>query len=270
MSESLPTIKELFKVGAHYGHRKNRTDARARSYVFTYRNRVSVINLEKTRESLEKALDFIAEKAKGGATILFAGTKLQAKESIKLTAEKIGAPYVIERWPGGLISNFDVVIKSIRKMNKTEEDLAENKLDHLKKKEILKIQKDLTKSKKIFGGLSKMEKIPDIIILVDAKHETNALNEAIGSSIPTIGISDVNSNPRLLTYPIVANDDSRETIELILNLIAQTYKANFKEAVKDENSVEERIMTKTELEMEKRADMRNRRGGNSGGNRGRR
>jgi len=244
----LPTIKELFAAGAHFGHRKNRTDARARDYVFTYRNRVSVINLEKTLESLKKALDFVEVEAAKGSTILFVGTKLQGKDLIKKYSTSISQPYIVERWPGGLVSNFDVVIKSIRKMVKTEQDIADNKFEHLKKKEILKIQKDLDKSKKIFGGLSMMEKVPNIILVIDAKHETNAVKEAIGAKIPTIGISDTNSNPTVLTYPIVANDDSHDTIELILKLITETYSKNFKPIAPAQSDVEQRVDAKTQAD----------------------
>jgi len=224
----LPTIKELYKAGAHFGHLRSRSDARSRDFIFTYRNRVAVIDLEKAIKSIETTLQFIQRVSQEGGQFIFVGTKMQAKDEIKRVADELKMPYIIERWPGGLITNFEVVDKSIKKMMKTEKDLSENKLDHLKKKERLKIEKDLAKTRKIFGGLSTMSQKPDALIVIDAKEELIAINEAKKANVPIIAICDTNSNPRSIEYPIVVNDDSRSTIILIMNLIQQTIKQNFK------------------------------------------
>jgi small subunit ribosomal protein S2 len=255
MANSLPTITDLFKAGAHFGHRRNHTDARSHEYVFSYRNRVAVINLEKTAEQIQKALEEIAVIAAKGGSFLFVGTKLQAKELVRKAAEETGSTYIVERWPGGLLTNYDVIIKGIKKMNKTEEDLAENKLTHLKKKEVLKIEKDLAKQKTIFGGLKTLDGKPDLIIVVDAKQEDIAVAEARNQGVPIVGICDTNSNPRIIDFPIVANDDSRKTIELILNQIVGAIKSNFKPKAEPvtEEKIEKRIeqVAKEEVAIEK-------------------
>ena len=143
-------------------------------------------------------------------------------------------PNVTERWPGGLMTNFDVVIKSIKRMVKTEKDLAEGKFDHLTKAERVKMDKDLRKSETIFGGLKNLERMPDVLIIVDASKETIAINEARVKKIPVIAICDTNTNPHAIDMPIVANDDSRSSIDLILGLIAKEIKANYKPRVKEE------------------------------------
>lgn len=231
MAVNIPTIEELFKAGAHFGHSKTRSDARSHRFVYTFRNKIAIINLEKTREMLDAALKYIEQKAKDGGVFLFVGTKLQAKEKVKETADKLSMPYVIERWPGGLLTNYEIISKTIRKMIKNETDLAESKLDYLKKKEKVKLDKDLKKMNMIFGGLKGLEKKPDVLIVVDAKEETNAIAEARKLNIKVIAIADTNANPKEIDFPIVANDDSKATITLILDLISQTIKNNYKPKV---------------------------------------
>lgn len=242
MVKNLPTIKDLFAAGAHFGHRRNHTDARTHQYVFGYRNKVAVINLEKTIEQIKLALNEVKTVAENGGAFLFVGTKLQAKDLVKQTAEQLDQSYIVERWPGGLLTNFDVIIKGIKKMNETEKNLAENKYEHLKKKEILKIEKDLAKQKGIFGGLSKMDRRPDMLVVVDAKAEEISIAEARREGTKVIAICDTNSNPKTVDYPIIANDDSKKTIELILSLITDQIKTNFKpRAVATDERIEEKL-----------------------------
>jgi small subunit ribosomal protein S2 len=228
MSYSIPTVQEMFKAGAHFGHRKNHTDARSHKYIFGYKNKVAVIDLEKTRVLIEKALEQVEKKATEGAHIIFVGTKLQVQDLIKSAAESIDQSYVIERWPGGLITNFEMLIKRIKNMVKIENDLAEGKFEDLKKKEVLKIEKDLKKAHAIFGGLKNLERKPGLVFVVDAKKENIAILEARKQGITVIGICDTNSNPQAVDFPIVANDDSRKTVEMILSLVTDVYKKNFK------------------------------------------
>jgi len=247
--QSMPTVRDLYKAGSHFGHLKSRSDARADEYVFTHRNKVAVIDLDRTIQALEKALEFVKEQAARGAQFLFVGTKAQARDTIKQTAEVLGQPYIIERWPGGLISNYDVVVKSIKKMLATEKNLAEGKLEHLKKKERLKIEKDLAKTRRIFGGLEKLSRKPDVLVLVDVKEESNAVAEAKQAGIEVVALCDTTSNPREVKYPIVANDDSIATIKLILGLIGDAVKANYKAPVVKE--AEEKVDARVEKALEK-------------------
>lgn len=259
MPTQIPTVKELFKAGAHFGHHRERTDARTHPYVFTYKNKISIINLEKTREMIEKAVATIEDVASKGGKFLFVGTKIQAKNKIKEVAEATNQPYIIERWPGGLLTNFSEVSKSIRKMQKTEEDLAGNKFEHLTKRERLEIERNLTKTKVIFGGLNELSKKPDVVIVVDAKEEMNALLEAKKAGAIVIALCDTNANPNIVDLPILLNDDSKSTIGLVLDLFAQTIKKNYKEVPQGDDSVEERIekVTKKEIKTDKQDKKKN-------------
>jgi len=241
----LPTLEELFKAGAHFGHRKSRCDARAHDFVFVHRNKIAIINLEKTRARLEEALDFLKTAAKEGALFLFVGTKPQAREEVKKVAEALKQPYIVERWPGGLITNFDVVFKAVKKMLQREQDLAEGKFAAFTKKERLKIEKDLQKAKRILGGLAKMERKPDILVVVDAKEEEIALLEAKRAGLKVVALCDTNANPRLVDYPIPTNDDATAAVKLICNLIKETIESNYKVPVKTEG-VDGRLQDKAE------------------------
>lgn len=239
---TIPTVKELFKAGAHFGHRKARTDARSQEYIFTYRNKVAVIDLEKTRAGLEKALDFLVNQAKQGATILFVGTKDQAKDKVKETAEALKQPYIVSRWPGGLLTNYNEVAKSVKEMLKIESNIAENKYENLTKKERLLIERDLRKKQTIFGGLRYLERKPDALIAIDAKEEEIAIREARASGIATVAICDTNSNPKIIDYCIPANDDSQQAIGIIFGLIKDTIEKSFKpKVIESEAKTEERV-----------------------------
>jgi small subunit ribosomal protein S2 len=225
----MPDIKELFKAGAHFGHQRSRTDARSSRFIYGFQNKIAVIDLNKTRELLENALEFIKAQAKEGALFLFVGTKLQAKDKVKEVAEALKMPYIIERWPGGLLTNFEVVSKSIKKMIQTQNDLAGNKYEYLTKSERLKIEQNLKKTQVVFGGLEKLERLPNVLFVVDARCETIAIREAKSKGVAVVAICDTDANPAEIDYPIVANDDSRSSINLILDLVAQVIKENYKE-----------------------------------------
>ncbi|MCX6809889.1 MAG: 30S ribosomal protein S2 [Candidatus Berkelbacteria bacterium] len=256
MSVKIPEVKELFKAGVYFGHQRSRTDARSSEYIYGFQNKIAVIDLEKTRELLVGAFSFLEGKAQNGAMILFVGTKLQAKDKVKEVAEKLGMPYVVERWPGGLLTNYEIVTKSIKKMLKTEADIAENKYEYLTKKERLKIEKDLNKQHLTFGGLRKLDRLPDVVFIVDASQENSAIREAKRKDIPLVAICDTNANPREIDYPILANDDSRNSIDLIMGLVEQTIRENYKAKVQanDANTKErlEKNLNKPEEKKEEK------------------
>jgi len=228
MSGNAPTVKELFKTGAHVGHLRSKTDARTHKFVYVFKNRIAVIDLDQTERQIQEMLKYLNAKAKEGALILFSGTKMQAKDKIKEIATQLKMPYVNQRWPGGLITNFSVVSKSIKKMVKTEKDLAENKFEHLTKNERLQIEKNLEKSKMIFDGLRDLERIPDVLFIVDAKEEDIAILEAKAKGIPVVALCDTNTNPNKIDYPIIINDDSKKSIDLVLDIIAEEIAKNYK------------------------------------------
>ena len=231
MSTDIPTVKELFKAGAHFGHLRSKTDARTHSFVYTFKNKIAVIDLDKTVKQLGEAIDFLNSQANGGALVLFSGTKIQAKDKIKEVADKLKMPYVNERWPGGLVTNFKVVSKSIKKMVSIEKDLADDKYEHLTKNEKSKMEKNLEKSKMIFDGLRDLDRIPDIVFVVDAKEEEIAILEARTKNIPVIALCDTNANPKIVDYPIIVNDDSKKTIAMILDVIAENFSKSYKPRV---------------------------------------
>lgn len=249
MSTDIPTVKELFKAGAHFGHLRSKTDARTHSFVYTFKNRIAVINLDETVKQLKEATDFLDSQAKNGALILFSGTKIQAKDKIKEIADKLKMPYVNERWPGGLITNFKIVSKSIKKMVSIEKDLFDKKYEHLTKNERLKIEKGLEKSKIIFDGLRDLDRVPDVVFVVDAKEEEIAILEARTKNIPVVALCDTNANPRIVDYPIIVNDDSKKTIAIILDVIAKNFSKSYKPRATGqdvENRVEKVLIKKPE------------------------
>lgn len=258
MAETTVDIKTLFKAGAHFGHQRSRTDARSAKYIYAFKNKIAVIDLVKTQKLIEDALVFVEKTAKQGGTFIFVGTKLQAKEFVKKAAVETKMPYIIERWPGGLLTNYEMVTKSIKKMVKTTEDLAENKLDHLKKAERLKIEKDLIKSENIFGGLRELSRMPEAIIVVDATKEDIVIKEAKVKGIPVVALCDTNCNPSTIDYPIVTNDDSRAAIELIIGMIAETIKDNFQAKVeaKTEERLEEKLASARRAEPSGRSQVK--------------
>lgn len=240
MSAKIPTVKEFFRAGAHVGHLRSKTDARSHNFIYAFKNKIAVIDLDQTVDQIKKATDFLNSVAKEGGLVLFSGTKLQAKGKIKEIAERLKMPYVNERWPGGLITNFPVVSKSIKKMIKTEKDISENKYDDLKKKERLIIQRGLDKSKLIFDGLRGLERLPDVVFLVDAKEEDIAVLEARAKGIPVVALCDTNANPNNIDYPIVINDDSMKSVGMVLDIIALEFEKNYKARVID-TGVEKRV-----------------------------
>ena len=240
MSDNSPSVKDLFKAGAHVGHMRSKTDARTHKFVYSFKNRIAVIDLDQTKKQIDDAVEYLNNKAKSGALILFSGTKMQAKDKVKEVADKLKMPYVNHRWPGGLITNFQVVSKSIKKMVKTEAGLAENKFEHLTKSERLHIEKNLTKSKMIFDGLRDLERVPDVLFVVDAKEEDIAILEARAKGIPIVALCDTNADPSKIDYPIMINDDSRKSIAMVLDLIASEITKNYKTKVA-EGEVEKRV-----------------------------
>lgn len=240
MSNNSPSVKDLFKAGAHVGHMRSKTDARTHKFVYSFKNRIAVIDLDQTKRQIDNAVEYLISSAKSGSLILFSGTKMQAKDKVKEVAVKLKMPYVNHRWPGGLITNFQVVSKSIKKMVKTETGLAENKFEHLTKNERLHIEKNLAKSRMIFDGLRDLERIPDVLFVVDAKEEDIAILEARAKGIPIVALCDTNSNPSEIDYPIIINDDSQKSIAMVLDLIANEVAKNYKvKAI--EGEVEKRV-----------------------------
>ena len=216
------SLLELLKSGAHFGHTTSRWNPKMKPYIYTVRNNIHILDLEKTKKSLAKAMDFAKQSASKGGSILFVGTKRQSKEIIKRTAESCGMPFINVRWLGGTFTNFRTIQKTIRKLERLEGLKAAGELESkYTKKERLLIEREIEKMKKLFEGIQNMKKLPDAIFVTDVKHDDIAVKESHKSKIKVIGLVDTNSNPEGLEYAIPCNDDATKAIELMCGAIAE-------------------------------------------------
>jgi small subunit ribosomal protein S2 len=220
---SVVSMKELLEAGVHFGHRTQRWNPKMKEYIFGARKGIYIIDLQKTSKLLDEAYNFVREKAADGGTILFVGTKKQAQQVVKQEAERCGAYYVNHRWLGGLLTNFKTIRQRIDKLIELEEMEANGEFDKLPKKEKSRLKRILEKLRKNLGGLKEMNRIPDVIYIVDPKKERNAIYEANLLKIPTVGIVDTNSDPDEIDYIIPGNDDAIRAIQLITSKIADAY-----------------------------------------------
>jgi small subunit ribosomal protein S2 len=217
----LPTLSELLQAGVHFGHQTGRWHPKMRPYIFAERNNVYVIDLEKTLAKLTEAAQFAENIGKNGGIVLFVGTKSQGKNIIEKYAKQAGMPYIKERWVGGLFTNFGNVSKLIKKYRSLKEQRDSGALNKYTKKEQVEFGKEIERLEKMVGGLEALTKLPDAVFILDAKREKTALLEARKRKIPIISFADTNINPELLDYPIPANDDAVNSIELITRTIAE-------------------------------------------------
>lgn len=217
-----PTLRQLLEAGVHFGHRSARWNPKMKKFIFAEKGGIHIINLEKTQELLKDAAGFLAKKTAEGKTTLFVGTKKQAVELTKKAAESCGMPYVVERWPGGLLSNFEVVKESIKKMVKMQEMLNTDEYKEMNKKEQSAFKALLKRKEVLFGGLAGLKKMPDVLFLVDVPSQKIAIKEARALNVPIVALIDTNANPDLIDWPIPANDDATKSLELLINYISQT------------------------------------------------
>lgn len=193
-----------------------------RPFIFTTQNKIHVINLEKTLESLTRALDFVKTVAAGGGTILFVGTKRQAKEEVKKAALACAMPYVTIRWLGGTFTNFKTIQKTIKKLERLQKLKAAADFEQkYTKKERLLLEREIEKLTNLFAGIKNLKKLPEAIFVVDINHDEIAVKEARASGIKVVGLVDTNSDPDAVDYPIPSNDDAIKAITLMVGLVAQ-------------------------------------------------
>lgn len=222
------SLSEMLKCGLHFGHRKSKRHPKMTPFIFDTRQNISIINLEKTKEKLEEAMRVVADLAAAGKSILFVGTKRQAKEIVKKYAQECGMPYMVEGWIGGLFTNFTNVVKLSKKLTMLKKDKESGEMNKYTKKERLNFEREIKKLEKIVGGIENMVGLPAAVFVVDLKKEKTAVQEANKRKIPLIGVCDTCVNPDLATYPIPANDDAIKSINYILKVISATIKENFK------------------------------------------
>jgi small subunit ribosomal protein S2 len=217
---SVVSMKQLLEAGVHFGHQMRRWDPRMKSYIFTDRNNIYIIDLQQTVKLIDVAYDFIKEISSKGANILFVGTKKQALESIKTEAEKCGMFYVNYRWLGGTLTNFNTIRKRVKRLYELEEMENNKMFEVLPKKEAMSLKVEKEKLEKLLTGIKNMEKLPDAIFVVDPKKEKIAIAEAIKLSLPIVAIVDTNCNPEEIDYVIPGNDDAIRAVKLISSVIA--------------------------------------------------
>ncbi|MFA6492928.1 MAG: 30S ribosomal protein S2 [Patescibacteria group bacterium] len=226
----MPTLTELLEAGTHFGHKKEKSFPRAKQFTYTIRDSVYIINLEKTLEQLEEAIKYLKKEISSGKTVLFLGTKMQAKEAVKKIATNLNMPYMTERWPGGMLTNFETIYKSLKTLADLEAQVKSPEFSAFTKKERKRIEEKISKLNSVFDGIKDLKKVPDILFVVDTAKESVGVLEARKINIPIVGICDTNANPDLIDIPIPANDDSQNSIKLILENIEEGVKENKKES----------------------------------------
>ena len=225
----MPTLLEMLKAGVHFGHQKSRWHPKMEKFIFGVRNGVHIIDLEKTQEQLDKALNYVKNLAAKGQIILFVGTKRQAREAIKAAAVSCEMPYLVERWIGGLLTNFGEVKRRLKKYHDLKEMFATGEIEKYTKKEQVTMKKQLEKLDKYLIGLTTLDKMPDALYIADMRTEKTALAEAERTEVSTVAVCDTNVNPEKVNYAIPANDDAVNSIKLIADLVAEAVQEGRKE-----------------------------------------
>jgi len=218
-------LKDLLEAGCHLGHKVSKTHPKAKENIYMAKDGIQIFDLVKTLSGLEKACNYIYNARRNGKQIVLVGTKRQAREVIKRVALDCGVAYVTDRWLGGTISNWDQIKKNIKKFNDTKDGLEKNLYTDKTKKELLDMAKEQIRLEKIIGGLKHLEKLFDIVFVVDASFEKTAIREADMRNIKTVAMVDTDTNPFKVAFPIPANDDSVKSINIIVEEVGRAIKA---------------------------------------------
>ena len=227
------TMKSLLESGVHFGHQVKRWDPRMKKFIFTERNGIHIIDLQKTIVAIKDSYDEVRKIASSGKSILFVGTKKQAQQAVQKEAERCGMYYVNNRWLGGMLTNFSTIKKSLQRLKKIEKMEVDGTFDNLTKKEVANLQKEKAKLEKNLGGIKDMKELPGVLFIIDTHKEQIAVAEARRMGIPVVAVVDTNCNPEGITYPIPGNDDAIRAISLFTSIIANAVvEANNEEGLK--------------------------------------
>jgi small subunit ribosomal protein S2 len=243
------TFEELLDAGVHFGHLKRKWNPNMAPYIFMERNGIHILDLYKTMAKLEEAASAIKQVAKSGKKILFVATKKQAKELVADQVKRVNMPYVTERWPGGMLTNFATIRKAVRKMSAIDKMATQDHYKNLSKREKLQISRERAKLEKQLGSISDLNRLPSAIFVVDILKEKIAIAEARKLNIPTFAIVDTNSDPTLIDFPIPANDDASKSIQLITRLMVDAIEEGLAERKIEKDRKEEE-----EEDIEEKAD----------------
>ncbi len=223
MNSSVYDVTKLFEMGAHLGHKKSRLHPRARKYVHTMLNGVSIIDLTKTTDQLAQATKVLQRWAHEGKVVLFVGTKKTVSRSLGKKCEEIGIPYVSSKWHCGTITNFDSIAKNVNRLRTLKQQKKNGEWDQYVKHEQTKLEKEIVKLERLYGGLQQLQQLPDALCIVDIKTEKNALHEANQYHMPVVAVVDTNANPELVGWPVIVNDDSEQVMDVIVGALIDAY-----------------------------------------------
>lgn len=241
MENNTSLQQQLLEAGVHFGHLKKKWNPKMLPYIFAEKKGIHIIDLNKTVEGLEEAASALKSIAKSGKKIMFVATKKQAKEIVTEAAKRVNMPFVTERWLGGMLTNFNTVRKSVKKMQNIEKMLNDGTLDNITKKERLTLTRDRDKMEKVLGGIAQISRVPAALFIVDIGHEHIALAEATRLNITTFGMVDTNCDPNKVEFSIPANDDATKSIAIITNYITNAIAEGLAErqALKEEEAEEQ-------------------------------
>ena len=245
------SMKQLLEAGVHFGHQTRRWNPKMKKYIFTERNGIYIIDLQKTVKKVEEAYNFIKQVSEDGGKVLFVGTKKQAQESVKAEAERAGHFYVNQRWLGGILTNYKTISKRINRISEIEKMEEDGTFDVLPKKEVVELKKEYDRLIKFLGGIRDMKSMPQALFVVDPRKERNAIAEARKLNIPIVGIVDTNCDPDEIDYVIPANDDAIRAVKLLTGKMADAILEGQQGVSNDEVAAEQNIDLNEEEATEK-------------------
>ena len=272
MEQNTSLQQQLLEAGVHFGHLKKKWNPKMLPYIFAEKKGIHIIDLNKTVEGLQEPAAALKQIARSGKKVLFVGTKKQAKDIVTECAQRVNMPFVTERWLGGMLTNFNTVRKSVKKMQSIEKMLGDGTLDSITKKERLTLSRSKDKMEKVLGGIAQISRIPAALFLVDIGHEHIALSEAKRLNITTFGMVDTNCDPNKVEFSIPSNDDATKSIAIITNYITAAIAEGLAErqAEKEEESEEVEEAQNREIKIDDGSEEGNeRRRGSAGGGKGR-
>ncbi len=254
----LVSMRKLLENGVHFGHQTRRWDPKCKPFIYTAKNGIYIINLEKTQEDLKVAYDKLKEIAENGGKVLFVGTKKQAQQIVLDEATRCGSFYINQRWLGGTLTNFRTIQKRIKRLIEINEMETSGTINVYTKKEIALIRKEASRLENFLGGIKEMKKLPDAVIVVDPMEDHNAVLEAKKLGIPVFGLTDTNCNPAFVDYAIPSNDDAVKSIKLMISLLAdaivEAKGGILQDAYQEDESVEDITMADVIINVEKHAE----------------
>jgi small subunit ribosomal protein S2 len=248
-------LETLLAAGSHFGHLTRRWNPKMKEFIFMERNGIHIIDLKKTQVKIDSAFDALQKIVEDGEDVLFVGTKKQAKEIIKAEARRCGMYFITDRWLGGTLTNFGTIKKSIKHMKNLEKMSTDGTYEKISKKEILHIEREKEKMKKVLDGIEEMKRLPGAIFIVDTKKEQIAVNEAKKLNIPIFAIVDTNSDPTIIDFPIPANDDAAKSISIISRTIADAV-AEGSVKIKEQQAIEQAVKAEEKPEPEEKKEVK--------------